>query len=86
MLIAIALLGLILFVAAQVWRRGIERRLFDRWHEIAPAADAAGPLRQLDPTLADEPSQQLRAQKRWANIAGILGLAISGVAVFLIAV
>ena len=86
MLIALTLSGLLLFVAAQIWRRRIERRLFDRWHEIAPAADAAGPLRQLDPTMADEPSQQLRAQKRWANVAGIAGLAISGVAIFLIAV
>ena len=86
MLIALGVLGLLLFVAAQIWRRKIERRLFDRWHEIAPAAGAAGPLRQIDPTIGDAPSQQLRAQKRWANIAGIVGLAISGVAVFLIAV
>lgn len=84
MLIALAVAGLLLFAAAQIWRRRIERRLFDRWHEIAPrAADQA--LRQLDPTIDDEPSQRLRAQRRWANIAGIAGLAVTGLAVYAIA-
>jgi predicted amidophosphoribosyltransferase len=86
-LIALAVAGLLVFAAAQIWRRRIDQRIFDRWHEIAPKLNAAaGPLRQLDPTVSDEPTQQLRAMKRVANIAGLLGLGISGVAIFMIAV